>query len=46
VEKFEAEIATREEAVRGKMEGIARTLEDLKHEGQSMMEGKQMELEF
>ncbi|KAK3319282.1 extracellular mutant protein 11-domain-containing protein [Apodospora peruviana] len=46
VEKFEDEIAQREEAVRIKVEGIGRTLEDLKEEGQTMMKGKETELEF
>ena len=45
VEAFEEEIAQREEAVRGKAEGIERTLEDLKQEGQTMMAGKDMDLE-
>ncbi|KAK1836920.1 extracellular mutant protein 11-domain-containing protein [Podospora conica] len=45
VEAFETEISTREEAVRVKMEGIAKTLEDFKAEGRSMMEGKEMDLE-
>ena len=42
--KFEAEIAAREEAVRGKMEGIDRTLGDLKQEGQTMMKGKDIDV--
>ncbi|SPQ25123.1 adf13ad4-fd9f-444e-a4ca-951afeeb2d67 [Thermothielavioides terrestris] len=46
VQRFEAEIAAREEAVRAKMDGIARTLEDLKQEGQSMMQGKDVDVEF
>ena len=46
VRRFEDEVAAREEAVRGKMEGIERTLEDLKQEGQTMMEGKDVEVEF
>lgn len=46
IEGFESEISAREEAVRGKVEGIARTLEDLKHEGVAMMAGKEAELEF
>lgn len=46
VAQFEEEISAREEAVRGKIEGIGRTLEDLKQEGQTMMEGKDMDLEF
>lgn len=45
VQRFEEDIAAREEAVRGKMEGIAQTLEDLKQEGQTMMEGRDMDLE-
>ncbi|KAH8884782.1 hypothetical protein GQ53DRAFT_619569, partial [Thozetella sp. PMI_491] len=40
VGEFENEIATREEAVRGKIEGIEHTLLELKEEGQTMMEGK------
>jgi hypothetical protein len=46
VQRFEEESAAREEAVRGKMEGIARTLEELKEEGQTMMEGKDVDVEF
>ncbi|KAG7286977.1 hypothetical protein NEMBOFW57_006477 [Staphylotrichum longicolle] len=46
VARFEDEVAAREEAVRGKMEGIERTLEELKEEGQTMMEGKDVEVEF
>ncbi|KAK3687271.1 extracellular mutant protein 11-domain-containing protein [Podospora appendiculata] len=46
IEQFEGEIAAREEAVRGKIENIGRTLEDLKQEGQTMMAGKEMDLEF
>lgn len=46
VQQFEAEIAAREEAVRVKIEGIGRTLEDLKQEGQTMMQGKDADLEF
>jgi len=46
VARFEDEVAAREEAVRGKMEGIERTLEELKEEGQIMMEGKDVEVEF
>ncbi|KAK1752078.1 extracellular mutant protein 11-domain-containing protein [Echria macrotheca] len=45
VERFEAEVAAREEAVRGKTEGIAKTLADLREEGQTMMEGKDMDLD-
>ncbi|KAK4159758.1 extracellular mutant protein 11-domain-containing protein [Cladorrhinum sp. PSN259] len=44
--QFEEEISAREEAVRGKIEGIGKTLEELKQEGQTMMEGKDTELEF
>lgn len=44
--QFEDEIAAREEAVRVKTEGIGKTLEELKQEGQTMMEGKDMDLEF
>ncbi|KAK2072355.1 hypothetical protein P8C59_006713, partial [Phyllachora maydis] len=43
VRQFEAEVDAREEAVRGKTEGIGRTLCDLKQEGQSMMQGKATE---
>jgi len=42
--KFEAEVAAREEAVRGKIEGIGRTLQDLKQEGQTMMQGKDVDV--
>ncbi|KAK1767982.1 extracellular mutant protein 11-domain-containing protein [Phialemonium atrogriseum] len=42
--KFESEISAREEAVRGKIEGIGRTLQDMKKEGQSMMQGKDVEV--
>ncbi|KAK4202847.1 extracellular mutant protein 11-domain-containing protein [Triangularia verruculosa] len=45
IAQFEDEISAREEAVRGKIEGIGRTLEDLKHEGQNMMQGKDTDLE-
>ncbi|KAM7191060.1 Extracellular mutant protein 11 domain containing protein [Naviculisporaceae sp. PSN 640] len=45
VEQFEEEIARREEAVRVKAEGIDKTLVDLKEEGQTMMAGKDMELD-
>ncbi|KAK0714835.1 extracellular mutant protein 11-domain-containing protein [Lasiosphaeris hirsuta] len=45
IERFEGEISAREEAVRGKVEGIARTLDDLKHEGMTMMAGKEADLE-
>ncbi|KAK3994890.1 hypothetical protein QBC44DRAFT_321437 [Cladorrhinum sp. PSN332] len=44
--QFEEEISAREEAVRGKIEGIGKTLEELKQEGQTMMEGKDTDLEF
>ena len=46
VQQFEDEVAAREEAVRGKIEGIGRTLEDLRQEGQTMMEGKDVDIEF
>lgn len=46
VEDFEEEIAKREEAVRGKVEVIEKTLEELKQEGQTMMAGKDVELEI
>lgn len=42
--KFEGEVAAREEAVRGKIEGIGRTLQDLKQEGQNMMQGKDVDV--
>ncbi|KAK0627774.1 extracellular mutant protein 11-domain-containing protein [Immersiella caudata] len=45
VDSFEAEIAAREEAVRCKMEGIEQTLKELKQGGQSMMEGRDTDLE-
>ncbi|KAK3949114.1 extracellular mutant protein 11-domain-containing protein [Pseudoneurospora amorphoporcata] len=45
VENFEVEIAEREGAVRGKIEKIGRTLENLKEEGKTMMQGKEMDLE-
>jgi hypothetical protein len=45
VDRFEVEIAAREEAVRGKMEGIEQTLKELKQGGQSMMEGRDTDLE-
>jgi predicted YcjX-like family ATPase len=45
VQRFEDEVSAREEAVRGKIEGIGRTLEDLKQDGQSMMQGKEVDLE-
>lgn len=44
VSQFEKELDAREEAVRGKMEGIGRTLNDLKQEGQSMMSGKDVDV--
>ncbi|KAK0712235.1 extracellular mutant protein 11-domain-containing protein [Apiosordaria backusii] len=46
IAQFEDEISAREEAVRGKIDGIGRTLEDLKHEGQTMMQGKDADLDF
>ncbi|KAK4240358.1 extracellular mutant protein 11-domain-containing protein [Achaetomium macrosporum] len=46
VQQFEDEIAAREEAVRSKIDGIGRTLEDLKQEGQTMMQGKDVDVEF
>ncbi|CCC14465.1 hypothetical protein SMACR_09271 [Sordaria macrospora] len=45
VENFEVEVAEREGAVRGKIEKIGRTLENLKEEGKTMMQGKEMDLE-
>lgn len=45
VEAFEVEVAEREGAVRGKIEKIGRTLENLKEEGRTMMQGKEMDLE-
>jgi len=45
VESFEADISVREEAVRSKIEGIAKTLDELKQGGQTMMEGKDTDLE-
>jgi hypothetical protein len=44
IERFEGEISAREEAVRGKTEGIGRTLQELKQEGQNMMQGKDVDL--
>ncbi len=45
--QYEDEISAREEAVRGKIEGIEHTLDDLKQEGQTMMQGKDVEeMEF
>jgi len=44
VTQFEKEINAREEAVRNKMEGIGRTLKELKQEGQSMMSGKDVDV--
>lgn len=44
VAQFEAEINGREEAVRIKMEGIGRTLQELKQEGQNMMSGKDVDV--
>ncbi|KAK3307594.1 extracellular mutant protein 11-domain-containing protein [Chaetomium strumarium] len=46
VQQFEDEIAAREEAVRSKIDGIGRTLEDLKQEGQTMMQGKDVDVEL
>ncbi|KAK4040751.1 extracellular mutant protein 11-domain-containing protein [Parachaetomium inaequale] len=46
VQQFEEEVAAREEAVRGKIEGIGRTLEELREEGMTMMEGKDVDVEF
>jgi hypothetical protein len=46
VQQFEDEVAAREEAVRGKIEGIGRTLEELREEGMTMMEGKDVDVEF
>ncbi|KAK4189289.1 hypothetical protein QBC35DRAFT_493693 [Podospora australis] len=45
MQQYEEEISAREEAVRGKIENIGRTLDDLKQEGLSMMQGKDMDLE-
>ncbi|KAK5660452.1 hypothetical protein OQA88_12997 [Cercophora sp. LCS_1] len=42
---YEVQISEREEQVRGKVEGIAKTLEDLKNEGSTMMQGKDMDLD-
>ncbi|OIW28373.1 hypothetical protein CONLIGDRAFT_644565 [Coniochaeta ligniaria NRRL 30616] len=44
VAQFEREINGREETVRNKMEGIARTLQELKQDGQSMMSGKDVDV--
>jgi hypothetical protein len=44
VANFEKEINEREEAVRNKMEGIGRTLQELRQEGQSMMSGKDVDV--
>ncbi|KAB5577861.1 extracellular mutant protein 11-domain-containing protein [Coniochaeta sp. 2T2.1] len=44
VAQFEKEITEREEAVRNKMEGIGRTLQELKQEGQNMMSGKDVDV--
>ncbi|KAH8911469.1 hypothetical protein BR93DRAFT_342450 [Coniochaeta sp. PMI_546] len=44
VAQFEKEINGREEAVRIKMEGIGRTLQELKQEGQNMMSGKDVDV--
>ncbi|KAI0132249.1 extracellular mutant protein 11-domain-containing protein [Xylariales sp. AK1849] len=43
VDGFETEIAEREEAVRRKIHGIGQTLENLKSEGQVLMEGKELD---
>ncbi|KAI0022758.1 extracellular mutant protein 11-domain-containing protein [Xylariomycetidae sp. FL0641] len=40
---YEEEIAARQEAVTNKMQGIGRTLADLKAEGQGMMQGKDLD---
>ena len=44
VAQFEKEVNGREEAVRNRMEGIGRTLQELKQEGQSMMSGKDVDV--
>jgi hypothetical protein len=44
VAQFENEITAREEAVRSKMEGIGRTLHELRQEGQTMMQGKDVDV--
>jgi len=46
IQNFEDEISAREEAVRGKIEGIGKTLEELKEEGKAMMAGKEADAEF
>jgi hypothetical protein len=46
VREFEDEVAARAEAVRLKTEAIERTLEELKAEGQTMMEGKDVDVDF
>ncbi|KAK3491776.1 extracellular mutant protein 11-domain-containing protein [Neurospora crassa] len=45
VEEFEVEIAERQGSVKSKIEKIGRTLENLKEEGKTMMQGKEMDLE-
>jgi hypothetical protein len=44
VDDFEAEIWTREDAVRAKTEQIGRTLQKFKQDGQSLMEGKDIDI--
>ncbi|RKU48950.1 hypothetical protein DL546_009366 [Coniochaeta pulveracea] len=44
VSRFENEVAAREEAVRSKTEGIGRTLQELRQEGQTMMQGKDVDV--
>ncbi|KAL2158629.1 hypothetical protein VTH06DRAFT_4111 [Thermothelomyces fergusii] len=46
VQQYEDEIAAREEAVRGKIENIGRTLEELRKDGQTMMQGKDVDMEL
>ncbi len=45
VERFENEIAEREEAVRNKIHGISRRLTDLKSEGEGLMQGIEIDWE-
>ncbi|EGS22017.1 uncharacterized protein CTHT_0039020 [Thermochaetoides thermophila DSM 1495] len=45
VARFEAEIAAREEAVRGKIEGIGRTLREMREEGMKVMRGREVDVE-
>lgn len=45
IRQFEDEVAGREEAVRGKIEGIGKTLVELRQEGTSMMQGREVDLE-